>query len=866
MFGVWIISVVTTAVVAGYKNRNVLGWFFLGLILGPLALIAVIISPKIEESQKGADTYYSGGSLGVIKAELENLKAEFNSLSNRLNNVWEKVNALEPKAALQEAPKTEIPAAKPQESQAAHSVIENLSGLLHRKTDMEMNLGKFWLNKIGIIIFSIGVAFLLNYTFARFGPIAKILFGYFTAAALFILGIKLEQNAKFINYGRVLLGGSWAIAYFTTYAMYHFEAAKIINSQLLGLLLLAVVASGIIAHSLRYKSEALTAVALFIGYFTSALGDVGNFTLISAALLAIVTLIIVYKMQWVRFIFLGITLTYLTHFAWVIKQIIFSRIPVGSLNVENVCFIFDAGFLFIYWLLFTLAAHLMRDKTAEPIYKRLGAANFFNFILFFFMVYPKFYYFYPGLKFNAVIGLGIAYIVLAAIMEFVKRKELFISDIVIAVSLLTLAVPLKFLPYHTTAIWLIELPFLLFVSFIFERRVYRYLGFALSVILFFKLMFMGWQSFESLRIFSITVSWHEFLFFTGFVSMSVCYWFYRFFQSKKGVLTYDKILQNFYSGFSAIYLTVYLWDYVRPLWLTLGLSIESLLIFAVGALLLDKYIRWYALAILALVGMRFCFYHKYPNVSELQQLFLVYGPVVCAFGEYFIYRKLNKKSLIPEPEIYAHKILFFAAVSLFIFATVVHVQQIWITLSIAIVAILSLLWGVKISDKCVRIYSLLILIFVAVRFSFIDNYYGLSKIFQWLLILAKVACAYTAYFIYRGLNKKTQLDESEQSLINPIFYASSLLAVLAIFKYVLDIWVAVALGTAGVVLFTAGFLIKDKVFRHGGFIIFAITLARVVIVDLSGLAMIYKIISFIVIGVLFLGVSFIYTKYMVEKK
>jgi uncharacterized membrane protein len=91
-----------------------------------------------------------------------------------------------------------------------------------------MDLGKFWLNKIGMIVFSLGVAFLLTYTLTRFGPVAKILFGYIIAVALFILGLRLERKEKFINYGRVLLGGSWAIAYFTTYAMYHFEASKII--------------------------------------------------------------------------------------------------------------------------------------------------------------------------------------------------------------------------------------------------------------------------------------------------------------------------------------------------------------------------------------------------------------------------------------------------------------------------------------------------------------------------------------------------------------------------------------------------------------------------------------------------------------
>lgn len=868
MLAIWIISIIASIFVAQSKNRSGVGWFFLGLFLGPIAVIIILFLPKIDKGGVAISGQYSEISLRSIKDEFEKIKTEFSALSNRLNNLGTKISVFESgeqkeSPSERKIPVTEqIPAAmqRTEGMQPAVTVFEKAAQLLGRKSDIEMNLGKFWLNKIGMIVFSLGVAFLLTYTLTRFGPVAKILFGYLIAVALFILGLRLERKEKFINYGRVLLGGSWAIAYFTTYAMYHFEASKIIHSQLLDLCLLAVVAFGIIAHSLRYKSEALTATALFIGYFTSVLGDVGYFTLASAALLAVVVLIMIYKMQWVRFIFLGIILTYLTHFAWVVKQISFSLVPAGRLNVGNVYFLFDAGFLLIYWILFTAAIHLIKNNGVSALYKKFAAANFANFILFFFMVYPKFYFFYPAHKFNVILGLGLTYMVLAAIMNLIKRNELFVSDIIIAVSLLTLSVPLKFLPYHTTVIWFIELPFLLFVGFIFERRVYKYMGFALSIILFLKFIFSNWSLFDNLQIFSFTISWQAFLSFAGFISTAICFGLYHFLQAKKDTFNLEELLQNFYSGFFTVYLTIFAWDVINPLWLTLGLSFESLLIFALGILLLNKYVRWYALVILVLAGMRFCFYDRYRGVSELQQLFLINGPIACVLAEYFIYRRFNRKVFVLKTEVWLAKLLFFSASLLLVFAIVVYARQIWITLSLAVVAILALLWGIKISDKHIRIYALLVLLLAAVRFSLIDNYYNLSKLFQWSLILAKLACAYIAYFLYRALDKKSRLDASEKFLVSPLFYASSLLVVLAIFKYIKDIWVSVVLGLVGGCLFVTGFLIKDKIFRHGGFIIFGVTLLRVVFVDLAGLAIIYKIISFIILGILFLGVSFIYTK------
>ena len=74
------------------------------------------------------------------------------------------------------------------------------------------------------------MAFLISYTFKYFGPFLKIAFGYLVGGALFFAGIKLEAKERLMNYGRALLGGAWAIIYFTTYAMYHFEASRIISS------------------------------------------------------------------------------------------------------------------------------------------------------------------------------------------------------------------------------------------------------------------------------------------------------------------------------------------------------------------------------------------------------------------------------------------------------------------------------------------------------------------------------------------------------------------------------------------------------------------------------------------------------------
>ena len=99
-----------------------------------------------------------------------------------------------------------------------------------------------------------------------------------------------------------------------------------------------------------------------------------------------------------------------------------------------------------------------------------------------------------------------------------------------------------------------------------------------------------------------------------------------------------------------------------------------------------------------------------------------------------------------------------------------------------------------------------------------------------------------------------------------IFMVALILVVAAIHQYIAPQWISLSLGLASVVVILAGLLDKDRAERLGGMGLLALTLARVVFVDLSGLGIIFKIITFIVLGVLFLGVSYVYNRFAIGEK
>jgi uncharacterized membrane protein len=742
----WLICFVLTVGIAAHKKYSLAIWWVLGLLLGPIGVILVLVSPKKRSAL--VESVENDSSPVSIKSEIAALKTELNRLANRLNNLEVKINS-----SLTQA-EAVVPAVKEDKNKAQVHVEIAPAPSVQEKQDLEVNVGRFWLNRIGIIIFTLGIGFLISYSFRYFGPLVKILFGYVVGVILFVLGFKMEVSERFRNYGRVLLGGGWAVTYFTTYAMYHFDASRVISSQLLDLVLLAAVALGMIMHSLKYKSQELSAVALAVGYLSATLGDINAFTLIACFVLAVAALVLVFRMQWLRFIIFGIALTYLTHFIWVVKHLYFSRVPVSSLNVEQVYFLVNSGFLFVYWSLFTLAIHCIRNRSNASTGRTLSVANFCNFIIFFFMAFPKFLYFYPEHKFSFVFGLGVVYLGLSFLMEKKKCGMLFTSNMLMAIFLLTLAVPLRYLPFHTSVIWLIELPFLVFIGIHFERKLFRYFSLLLSAVIFLKITSYDFHLPEVAVLFGYGFAWNKVLSLLGFISSVACFYFERPACTKAVAEKPVFQMKELYSALAAVYATIFIWLMVDLQWLTTSLYLEALALVVLGALLRDKFFRAYSLLLLLAAGFRMCF---------------------------------------------------------------------------------------------------------------IDNYNNVWVLARWLALAIGVSIAYCIYLIGRELRKKGLLESYECDILPIVFIVSTFLFTWSMFRYVSSSWISVALGLEGVILFCAGFIMKDKVFRWGGFALFGVTIARVVYADMAQLPVIYKIISFIILGVLFLGVSFIYTKYTVSK-
>jgi uncharacterized membrane protein len=178
--------------------------------------------------------------------------------------------------------------------------------------DWEALLGGNWMNKAGVFVVVIGLALLLNYAYTHIGPAGRVALSYTGAFAMLIGGIVVERREQYRTFAYGLIGGGWSALYLTTYATHAIAAARVIDSPLAAGILLLIVAAGMIAHSLRYRSQTVTAMAYFIAFVTLAIGEVTAFSVAALAPLAGSLLYIAHRNQWHVFARFGLIATYAT--------------------------------------------------------------------------------------------------------------------------------------------------------------------------------------------------------------------------------------------------------------------------------------------------------------------------------------------------------------------------------------------------------------------------------------------------------------------------------------------------------------------------------------------------------------------------
>jgi uncharacterized membrane protein len=313
---------------------------------------------------------------------------------------------------------------------------------------LEEKLGANWLNKIGTTAFVIGIALLINYSLRYLGPAGKIALGYGIGILFIALGAIGEKNERYRIGARAILGGGWAIVYFTTYATHNIASVRLIDDPTAGFILLFLVAAAMVAHSLLYESEITTGFAVILAYLTVAISEIPIGALIASAVLSAALVAILRARRWYNIEPFAILAAYTVHFVWLMQ--IFDRIGAHKPFPE---FTVSASLLTIYWLIF-IASYFLRPDGDENERRMLAASFLLNALGYLIVLRQQ--SFHPEWRFAFLLFAGGVYLLVCAAARQAGRRLGFVLGSTLGATLTVIAIPFKYSGAPLELIWLAE--------------------------------------------------------------------------------------------------------------------------------------------------------------------------------------------------------------------------------------------------------------------------------------------------------------------------------------------------------------------------------------------------------------------------
>lgn len=225
----------------------------------------------------------------------------------------------------------------------------------------ETALGTYWLPRIAAVFLSVAAVLFLTLALQRFGPAARIGVGYAVTGAFFGSAFWLER--KYAAYARVVYGLALALLYLVTFATYYFPPARVFDTPLITLLLLAAIISFFIGLAQYRRSPTIALVSLLLGHFTIGLAsftldDPGLYSGAGILVLSLGGAYFLLRDRWYAIAAVGMLGSYANHFLLMMESTSEGLVAEFTLGI---------GVLSGYYLIYALAELFSHEEARKAM-------------------------------------------------------------------------------------------------------------------------------------------------------------------------------------------------------------------------------------------------------------------------------------------------------------------------------------------------------------------------------------------------------------------------------------------------------------------------------------------------------------------
>ncbi len=389
---------------------------------------------------------------------------------------------------------------------------------LRDNPDIEKFIGENLINKIGIAILVLGIAFFVKYAIDQewINKVGRVCIGLLCGGILIGLAHRLRKN--YHSFSSVLVGGGLAVFYFTiafAYHQYH------LIEQTPAFIIMIVITVFAVVLSVLYDRIELGIIATIGGFITPFLvsNGEGNYVALFTylAILNAGLIVLAYYKHWRALNFLAFFFTQVIYIGWIVDKIGDANFPYKN------TFIFGAVF-YLMFVVMNVIHHVIKNSKLKAFdFTILLSVNLFFYASGLYLLQEWNGGLYKGL-FTA--SLGVINLILAYLFFKKSKADKNFIYLLIAITLtfVSLTAPIQLKGHHITLFWSAEIVALLWL---YQKSFIKLFKIAFLIVTALMLVSLVWDWGEiygnSNSVFSIVINKG---FITGIfsaTSMLVCY-------------------------------------------------------------------------------------------------------------------------------------------------------------------------------------------------------------------------------------------------------------------------------------------------------------------------------------------------------
>ncbi len=355
-----------------------------------------------------------------------------------------------------------------------------------KNPDLEKFIGENLINKIGITVLVLGIAFFVKYAIdkAWINEYARVGIGVLAGCVVLLFAHRLQHQFK--SFSSVLVAGAIAIFYFTI--TIGFQEYQIFTQPIAFTIMVGITTFSVFI-SLLYNRQELAVISLIGGFaapFMVSTGE-GNYKVLFSYILILDfgMLVLSFLRQWKMVHLLAFIFTIVLYGGWFFNTVNSQANPP-----------YYGAFLFasLFYLLFFTTAIINSIQTKNPFTSfELSRILILNF-LFCSVGLTIFSNYHVELKGSFIIGLSTFNFIAAWILyrKFNADKSLIYLLIGLTLTYATLAAPVQLNGNYITLFWAAESVLLLWLSQRSEFVIFRFASVIVNVLMMISLV-MDWQ-------------------------------------------------------------------------------------------------------------------------------------------------------------------------------------------------------------------------------------------------------------------------------------------------------------------------------------------------------------------------------------